>query len=569
MNRPRNHAASMLLIGFSILLWGCADEWVERRPGLADDSRFETIEPLDFAGEAISATATVPRKPKENPVDSILRQVSDQDARVVPVGLDGFRSALIKNNLELQVARFNPTMAETRVQAEYGRLDTTLTANAVATREINDANENNKPEFALDSEYLDAAAELRVPLATGAEVRLEGDLYRFQTSYLNQQGDTVEPSATSFPSNLNAAVTVPLLRGSGYDATLGPIVVAAYDQRISMLDLRVLLSRLLSSSEIVYWQLERSWRAVETQADTLRDALRLVSDTETLARAGVVPAAQRYRAEFTVNQRQAELIDADLDLRRDMRSVKIIMNRPDLPLDQDVIVRPNTRPTLTSYTFNRAGLAKIAIENRSELIQAEYELSQDEARLRMARNALLPELDLEGSVGLLGISDSVGNSISSLMDGAYPPGWKVGFHFRIPLQNRRERANYQAAIIGRLQTLAEQREIRMMVIQEVYDALDLLELGWARIVATRNAEADARRNLEAQKQLLQNGSTTVYEVSVAITDLGNARLETIDAETAYQIALIELAGATGTTLGRQSVEVLAEPIPEMGDESTP
>ncbi|NCF41225.1 MAG: TolC family protein [Planctomycetia bacterium] len=109
----------------------------------------------------------------------------------------------------------------------------------------------------------------------------------------------------------------------------------------------------------------------------------------------------------------------------------------------------------------------------------------------------------------------------------------------------------------------------MMVIQEVYDALDLLELGWARIVATRNAEADARRNLEAQKQLLQNGSTTVYEVSMAITDLGNARLETIDAETAYQIALIELAGATGTTLGRQSVEVLAEPIPEMGDESTP
>jgi outer membrane protein len=569
MKRLDRHVAAMLVLGGMTLPLGCAEAWIERQPGLADHARFVTIEPLDFAGEAISPASTEPPRGPEATVDSLLRRVSDRDAGVVSVDLDGFRSALMQNNLELQVARFDPTLAATRVLAEYGRLDTTLTANAIATREIRDANENNEPQFALNSEYLDAAAEFRVPLATGAEIRLEGDLYRYETSYIDQEGNTVLPSATSFPSNLNAAVTVPLLKGSGYDATLGPIVVAAYDQRLSMLDLRVLLSRLLSSSEIVYWQLERAWRAVQIQTETLRDADRLVSDTETLARAGIVPAAQRYRAELTVNQRQAELIDADLDLRRDMRSVKIIMNRPDLPLDGEVIVRPDTRPLLTAFDFDRAGLATMAIENRAELIMAEYELSQDDVRLRMARNALLPELDLEGSVGLLGISDSVGNSIDSMIDGDYPPGWKIGFHFRIPLQNRRDRANYQATVIGRLQTLAEQREIRMMVIQEVYDAVDLLELGWARIVATRNAEADARRNLEAQRRLLQTGSTTVYEVSVAINDLGNARLETIDSETAYQIALIELAEATGTTLGRQAVEVVAQPMPEMSDEPMP
>ena len=104
-----------------------------------------------------------------------------------------------------------------------------------------------------------------------------------------------------------------------------------------------------------------------------------------------------------------------------------------------------------------------------------------------------------------------------------------------------------------------------MVVQEVYDAVDRLELGWARVIATRNAEADAQRNLDAQRRLLQQGQTTVYEVSVAITDLGNAGLETIDAETAYQVALIQLAEATGTTLGRQSVEVLPHPIDIMED----
>jgi outer membrane protein TolC len=130
----------------------------------------------------------------------------------------------------------------------------------------------------------------------------------------------------------------------------------------------------------------------------------------------------------------------------------------------------------------------------------------------------------------------------------------------MPLENRLATAEYQAAVIGRLQTLAERREVRMMVAQEVYDAIDRLEIGWARVVATRKAETDAQRNLEAQRRLLQAGNTTVYEVSLAITDLGNAGIEVIDAETAYQVALIELAEATGTTLGRQAIEVLPHPL---------
>ncbi|MGA1399192.1 MAG: TolC family protein, partial [Phycisphaerales bacterium] len=319
------------------------------------------------------------------------------------------------------------------------------------------------------------------------------------------------------------------------------------------------------SSETVYWQLARSWRAVELQQRTLDEARSLVTDVEKLAAAGVVPAAQRYRAELTVNQRQAELLDADLILRRDMRSVKIIMNRDDVPLDQHVVVKPQAPLTLTAYTFDRAGLATMAFVNRTELVQAEYELRKDEQRIRMARNALLPELDVRGSVGLLGIGTSASGAIDSLLDGEFPPAWKIGLHLRMPLENRLATAEYQAAVIGRLQTLAKRREVMMMVAQEVYDAIDRLEIGWALVVATRKAASDAQRNLEAQRRLLQAGTTTVYEVSLAITDLGNAGLEVIDAETAYQVSLIELAEATGTTLGRQAVEVLPHPIGNMDD----
>jgi outer membrane protein len=483
---------------------------------------------------------------------------------VVLLGLDEFRESLIRNNLALNVARFDPTLASTRVLAEQSRLDTTLAANVLAAREMEDASANNLPIYALESNYRDAGVGLAIPLATGGEVWLEGDLYRYETAYLDG-GSNVSPDSIAFPSNLNAAVTLPLLRGAGYDATLGPIAVAAYDERLAVLDLRVLLSRLLASSETVYWQLARSWRAVELQQRTVDEARRLVTDVEKLAAAGIVPAVQRYRAELTVNQRQAELLDADLLLRQDMRSVKIIMNRDDVPLDQHVVVKPQAPLTLTAYTFDRAGLATMAFDNRTELVQAEFELRKDEQRIRMARNALLPELDVRGSVGLLGIGTSSSGAIDSLLDGEFPAAWKIGLHLRMPLENRLATAEYQAAVIGRLQTLAKRREVMMMVAQEVYDAIDRLEIGWALVVATRKAASDAQRNLEAQRRLLQAGTTTVYEVSLAITDLGNAGLEVIDAETGYQVALIELAEATGTTLGRQAVEVLPHPIGNMDD----
>lgn len=547
---------TLLFASCLTLLTGCGREWIDTQDGLGEDARTEAIRPLDMAGPAVTPAPDRADPDLPTPLPPLL---SDGTSGVVSLGLDGYRETLLRNNLELDVARFDPTLAATRVLAEQSRLDLTFAANALAAREIEDASENNLPVYALESDYLDAAAGLAIPLATGGEIWLEGDLYRYRTAYLDGRS-SIEPSGTAFPSNLNAALTLPLLRGAGYDATVGPIVVAAYDERLSILDLRVLLSRLLASSETVYWQLVRSWRAVELQSRTVDEARTLVTDIERLAAAGIVPAAQRYRADLTVNQREAELLDADLELRRDMRSVKIIMNRDDVPLDGSVVVKPTAEPSLTAYAFDRAALATIAFENRAELIQAEYELRKDDLRIRMARNALLPALDVRGSMGLLGIGTSPSGSIESLMDGEFPPGWKIGLHLSMPIENRLATAEYQAAVIGRLQTLAEQREIRMMVVQEVYDAVDGLEIGWARVIATRNAETDARRNLDAQRRLLQHGGTTVYEVSVAISDLGDAGIETIDAETAYQVALIRLAEATGTTLGRQSVEVLPHPV---------
>ena len=174
---------SSVLMMTAASLAGCSQEWIDAQPGLGEDARPETIQPLDMLGPAMHDAPDREDSSTPTPVP-VPRMLADGASSVVSLGLDGFREALLRNNLELDVARFDPAIAATRVMAEQGRLDMTLAANALASREIEDASANNLPIYALESDYLDAAAGLAIPLATGGEVWLEGDLYRYQTEYL-------------------------------------------------------------------------------------------------------------------------------------------------------------------------------------------------------------------------------------------------------------------------------------------------------------------------------------------------------------------------------------------------
>ncbi|MDG1957397.1 MAG: hypothetical protein P8K76_14105 [Candidatus Binatia bacterium] len=59
------------------------------------------------------------------------------------------------------------------------------------------------------------------------------------------------------------------------------------------------------------------------------------------------------------------------------------------------------------------------------------------------------------------------------------------------------------------------------------------------------------------RQLLQTGLPSAVDVALAIDDLGDARLAALATRIRYQNAMIELSRATGTALGRQSIEVIS------------
>jgi outer membrane protein TolC len=110
------------------------------------------------------------------------------------------------------------------------------------------------------------------------------------------------------------------------------------------------------------------------------------------------------------------------------------------------------------------------------------------------------------------------------------------------------------------------REARRQAIRtEVFDALDAITQSWQRILAARLETVLAARTLAGEERQFDVGLRTSTDVLDASANLADAQSREVAALASYQIALVDLAFATGNSLGAArirwepfSMEELAE-----------
>jgi hypothetical protein len=92
-----------------------------------------------------------------------------------------------------------------------------------------------------------------------------------------------------------------------------------------------------------------------------------------------------------------------------------------------------------------------------------------------------------------------------------------------------------------------------MIELEVLNATDQLEANWQRLLASRQSSILDGRLFVAEKRQFELGLVTSTDVLLAQTDFANSQSAEILALAEYQIALVDLAYATGTLLGADKV----------------
>ena len=282
-------------------------------------------------------------------------------------------------------------------------------------------------------------------------------------------------------------------------------------------------------------------------------AQELFEQTQRFVEVGAKAEIELIRTHADVAQSLEEIIKAENDVRDTERDLKRMLNKAGLGMETQTILIPSTQPDPVRYEIDRTQMVANAIENRMELLELELRLAQDALTIDYRRNQTLPQLTMEYTYNINGLGASRGDSFDLLKEIDYKDH-RVGLNVSIPLGNKAAKSQLRQAIYERTQRLASRESKKAQIEYEVLQQIDKLEASWQRILASRQATILQDEQYRAEKRRFELGLGTSKDVRDAQTELADAQRVEILALTEYQMAVVDLAYATGTLLGAAKVQ---------------
>jgi outer membrane protein TolC len=506
------------------------------------------------------AAAPTDAAARGNLPDGFLAPLGKQEGRV-PLALeDCLRRALV-NNLTIQIARYNPAIAETGIVQAEAIFDPSYFMNNAAGRSREETGSFIFGASTLAQRQWSFATGARSLLPTGATIGLEQDW-----TYLATNSVFISPDP-QWAASMPLTVRQPLLKGAGFEVNKAPIVLARLERNVSLADFETRLMDTLLEVEQTYWQLVLGQATVDAVNDALtaaRENLRVVQRRFEEGRDRRVIVSL---AESAVTSREADLIAARLALARTSDALKRLMNDPELPLKEPVVLRATELPIaepvpVTMATLQQSMLA--AIKFRPELQQADERLAQFGVRENVARHERLPRMDLVGQYGLTGL-----NRTGSQLDWALHRQfgtefyeWQAGVEFEVPLGNRAAIATYQRAKLEREQALKVREDTEQRILLDVSTAVRNLAAAEEEVLATRAARRAAEQTLKDMEANVGAGAALQKDLLDAQRDLADAIVREMQAMTGYMTSLASLERAKGSLLDYNNIHLLDEGKPK-------
>jgi outer membrane protein len=547
------------------LLMGCESRLDTQRFKIEQlDRHLSTVSPLsEIGGVQENVAATTAAADSIHGTDSGAEKQSEKLSGIVallkvgtPISIDlaQVRKATLENNLGLQSALIGPEIATEQLRAEQAKFQSTFTASVQQERTISPEWESTAVFTPGVQNELSVVPGLTVPLRTGGTVSLDWTVAssEFETLELGY-GSYDAVTSSSQPS---ISLSQPLLQGAGFDYNEASIVIAQASLGSQQGQAQLAVISQLVDAETGYWNLYLAWRELQINVELYDTSRNLLDEQRELVNRGSGSIANVYNFEVSLAQSVDQVLIAERGLRLAVRSLKLLMQSPDMSLDGSVTIRPVSSPRLIAYEFNPERLVEYALSNRADLLQLEYTQIQAAVDVMVKDNLVLPQLDLQGSYTFNGFTanSSVQDASRDLFRGAEQGGWMVGATASIPIGNEIALSNYRASLLERLQAIANVRNREITVTSDVLNAIDTCETRWEQILSSRFQQQAAKRFFDAYKTLFDRGQIPSSNLTQALETLTTSQIQAASAEVNYQIALAQLAQSAGCLLGHAGVE---------------
>jgi outer membrane protein TolC len=464
----------------------------------------------------------------------------------------------LRHSKQIRVFSDLPLIRETGIQEAKGAFDTNTFLEGKFDHKNdpvgNTLTTGGAERFKQDQWSFEAGAKKK--FVTGTEVTLSQSYGRTDN---NSIYFVPNPQSTA---NLSLSVVQPILKGAGVNYNRSIIRIAKLDSQVAMSEfIRQSESHLLEITR-TYWALYAA-RVMYLQKAKLVEETGKVAD-ELRARQQVdARKTQLFRAQSALASRRSDLIRSEAAVRNAQDRLRALTSDPELLDAPDSELIPADRLILSSSPVDARAAAEAALQNRPEITQAFLQLQAASIRENMARNEIMPELNLvlQGSLGGLSGSDT-GAYGRQYTEGG--PGYGIGLVFSFPLENNIGKAHLERRRIETRQQINQIKTTIDTVLLEVKVSAREVATAWretqAKFEAVRAFTEDldtlqARRPIQDLRDELQASSylDTMLDAQDRRSD---AEEEFIRAAANYQIAIVNLERAKGNLLTYSDVSVM-------------
>jgi len=454
---------------------------------------------------------------------------------------DCIRIALAKN-IALRIACGDLSRAEALHAGSYGKFLPVFSVEGAKTNSLEKLFTQNQIEIDDSTEVLVDVTEKNFDnnstvtgkanlfLPTGATFQFSSDFFRAV------QYPFEEPTVKSRDRSYSLNLTQPLLRDAGPTVARSSFLTTGYDRQLEEKNLlNEKLQTVFSVKRAYYLALLQRELIKVNQIALIRDST-LVEASKALIVAKQATRRDVLSAEIRFADDRAALLASKSDYELALDNLKDVAGLPiDMPIKVD-----STGLDYAPVNLDEKLLVRQAIENNPGIRNAEISISRSRLQRSLAKNALLPQLDLVASY-----SSELRTNLVRNRDLSRTGGWQARLNLSYPFLNREAASKAEEAEIAVAQQqdrlLGIQRQITIDVrdvVRGVYSAVEQIKAIQASIKV-------AEEKLEFSTLMFNLGRASNFDITESQEFLLKAQNQYLRKLVDYHTQLALLENLTG------------------------
>jgi outer membrane protein len=364
--------------------------------------------------------------------------------------------------------------------------------------------------------------------------------------------------------------TQPLIRNFGRFANTAPIIIARRTLEQSRASFEAQVNDAILEVITEYWTAVQARGNFDVVQKSVAQAEASYQHDKRALELGALPPLDIYRSQSEVAARRVQAIQSENALEQAQEALRFTIGvdqDPDLAaLELDLVEKPD--PAGAMETIDPEAAMKKALSARPEIAASAAALAGDETSIKLAHNALKPDLSLTGfyqsngvggneynlNTGQLVSTAGLGASFSQMFGFGFP-GYGGTLTLNLPIRNRGAQANLGTALVTRRRDLYSSQMTREQIVRQVKDALHLLEEAKLNLAAGQTSLDLAQKSLAADQRKYELGAETNFFVLDSQTRLAQSELDLLQTQINYQIARATVDRATGSLLEPYQVQI--------------